>query len=432
MKNISVFQIIVLAFFMAVAIGGVILFATYGAGGRTAIPQAVVWGTVPGQFVNEMIRNININQTIVNVEYVQKNPETFENDFVNALAEGKGPDAVLLTDDMLYAQRNKLQPIPFDIYNERLYRDTFIDGARQFISPEGILGVPLSIDPLIMYWNRNIFSGSGVATVPRKWSELPALAPKLIQKTDTSDIVRAMVPFGEYENVTNAKAILSTLFLQSRNPITARSVELNAVVSTLGGSNYNQATRAPESVVDFYTSFANPSAPTYTWNKSLPSSQDAFLAGGLAMYFGFASEYTRLQEKNPNLSFDVALVPQDSDTLSTNYGKITAFAITKQTKNFNGALGVISKLTEKESIKIWSDITLLPPVRRDLLAEVQPNAYTTVFNQAALQSQTWSDPNTKQSDLIFKEMIESITSGRKKITEALSEASMKLEVLLRK
>jgi ABC-type glycerol-3-phosphate transport system substrate-binding protein len=331
----------------------------------------------------------------------------------------------------LYSQRNKLQSIPPLVLDERFYRDTFVDGSRLFIGTDGILAVPLSVDPLVMYWNKNIFANAGIPSVPRRWTDLNTLGPSLIQKNDTSNVTRAMISFGEYQNVNNAKAIISTLFFQSRNPITNKSPLNGAIVSTLDGGNFASPLRSSESIINYYTSFANPTNPLYSWNKSMPMSQDAFLAGTLALYFGFASEYGRLQDKNPNLNFDVALMPQDTDALSATYGKFTAFAITRQTRNFNDALAVIGKLTSKESVKIWSDMTFLPPVRRDLLAESQPNAYNVVFNTAAIQSVSWYDPNTKQTDIIFREMIESVTSGRKKIIDALSEANQRIEILLR-
>ncbi|HEY1037400.1 MAG TPA: extracellular solute-binding protein, partial [Candidatus Paceibacterota bacterium] len=383
MKNVSVFQIVVLAGFMFIAVAGIAVFAGFGGGTRQAVPKATIWGTVSAQAINELVRNVNIQETVIEVTYVQKAPETFESEFVNALAEGTGPDAVLLTDDLLYAQRNKLEPIPFTVLDERAFRSTFIDGARHFVSPQGILGVPLSVNPLVMYWNKNIFASAGLSQVPKTWADLATFGPSLISRTDASSVIKAMVPMGEYSNVTNAKGVLTTLFFQSGNPLTARNADNGAIYSTLDGNGAN-AISSPESVVDYYTSFANPSRPLYTWNRSMPRSEDAFLAGNLAMYFGYASELTRLQDKNPNLNFDVALMPQFPEGIPVTYGKLTAFSIVRRAPNQAGALAVISRLTDKASVQIWTDLTNLPAVRNDLLALPAKNAYMSVFNKAAI------------------------------------------------
>ncbi|MBP6974930.1 MAG: extracellular solute-binding protein [Candidatus Pacebacteria bacterium] len=454
MKNVSTFQIVFLAVFILIAIVGVAVFAGFGGSNRVAVPKATIWGTVPSYYINEMVRNINIRSTVIEVSYIEKDPETFQAEFVNALAEGVGPDAVLLADDLLYSQKNKLQPIPFTVFLERDYRSTFIDSASIFISKDGILGVPLSIDPMVMYYNKNILARNAISRPPKSWKEMIQIAPAIIQRTDTSTIVQALVPFGEYSNVKNAKEILATLFFQTGNSITEQNLTTGEVYSVIdrdldtrnqddvqggtlgtasnGASGDTQGgTAATESVLDFYTSFANPSKSIYSWNRSLPNSENAFLSGDLTFYFGYASEIQSLRDKNPNLNFDVAQIPEEVNGTPNVYGKMTAFAIVKNSKNFAGALGVISKLTEKSSIELWRDVYNLPPVRRDLLAEPAKDAYMTVFYRSAIQSKSWYDPSPAESDAVFRDMIESITSGREKMSNAVGDAKLKLDRLLK-
>lgn len=438
MKNISVFQIVVLAFFVFVAIVGIAIFAGFGGLAQTVIPKAVVWGTVPGGVVNEVVRNINANSTVIEVTYVQKDPETFEAEFVNSLAEGTGPDAVLISDDMLYTQRNKLKPIPFTVLTERDFENTFIDGAKLFVGKDGILGIPFIVDPMVMYWNKSIFAGAGVSRAPLTWDELSLAGKSIIKRNDSSSIQTALVPFGEYSNVTNAKGILATLFFQSGNPITQKDPvddvvrcvmdQTSSSAATVGTAGQSQA----EAIIDFYTSFSNPSKELYTWNKSMPNSIDAFLAGKLAIYFGYASEYNRIQDKNPNLNYDVAQVPETANGYPAVFGKITAFAIVKQTRNFSGALGVVSKMTEQVPLKALADLTQLPPVRRDMLAQPTKNSASTVFNRAAVQSKSWFDPSPEATDSIFLDMIESVTSGRKKVGDSITDARTRMDRLLKK
>lgn len=434
MKNVSTFQIAFLAIFILIAIVGIAVFAGFGGSSRAAVPKATVWGTVPSYYINEMVRNINIRSTVIEVSYVEKDPETFQDEFVNALAEGVGPDAVLLTDDMLYSQKNKLQPIPYTVFPQRDYLNTFIDGASIFASKDGILGIPLSIDPMVMYYNKNILARNAVSRPPQTWKEMTQIAPVIIQRTDTSNIIQSLVPFGEYSNIKNAKEILATLFFQTGNNITEQNELTGEVFSVIDKDlerGQDTGGTPTESVLNFYTSFANPSKPLYTWNRSLPNSENAFLNGSLAFYFGYASEIQRIQDKNPNLNFDVAQIPQEEGGVPNVYGKMTAFAIVKNSRNFNGALGVISKLTEKSSIELWRDIYNLPPVRRDLLAEPAKDPYMTVFYRAAIQSKSWHDPSPAESDIVFRDMIESITSGRDKLSNAVGDAKLKLDRLLK-
>jgi len=184
-------------------------------------------------------------------------------------------------------------------------------------------------------------------------------------------------------------------------------------------------------VINFYTQFANPVTAQYSWNRSLPQSQSYFLMGNLATYIGLASELQSLRAKNPNLNFDVALSPQPRQaSRSVVFAHIYALAIPKQAKNTAGAFQVLSAMTGESGSKIFEAYTNLPPVRRSVLANIPSDPYKAVSYQSAIQSATWMDPNKKETGVIFQNMIESITSGRVRITDALQKADAELKVLL--
>jgi ABC-type glycerol-3-phosphate transport system substrate-binding protein len=428
MKNVSIFQIIVLSVFIFVALVGIAVFAGFGGTNKNTFPKATVWGTVPGGLITELVRTINTKETLIEVNYIEKDPETFERDFVNALAEGNGPDAVLLTDDLLYNQRNKLQLIPSKSIDQREYINTYINAARLFVDKDGVLGVPFMIDPLVMYWNKNIFSFAGVSRPPKHWSELAQMGSSIIKKTDTSQVLQALVALGEYRNVTHAKEILVSLFMQAGNTISAKNPKTGVIYSDIDDKT-GSMTVNPEAIIDFFSSFTNPSNTLYTWNRSMPSSQQSFLNGNLALYFGYASELSKIQEKNPNLNFDVAPFPNDPTGVPSAYGKMTAFSIVKRAKNATGALAVIQKLTSPEVLASLSTLTNLPPVRVEMLTGKPENPFMSVFYKSAVQAQAWYDPDPVGSNEILGDMIESITTGKKKVTNALSETSEKLDRL---
>lgn len=407
----STFKIIVVGIFIFFAVIGVFIFASYGGSSKAPIPTVTIWGTLPGGSFSEYVRALNANATILNATYVQIQPEDFREVFVNALAEGKGPDLVLIPDNLLFQEKGKLIPIGYQTYPERDFKDTFIDAAQLFLSKEGVLGVPFAVDPMVMYWNRDIFSTAGVSRPPQYWSELSALAPKIIERNETSSIIRAMVPFGEFRNVTNAKEIIATLLFQSGTNIVVEG-DTGEFFSTVDVSSGSSAVAPATSAVNFYATFSNPVSPLYTWNRSLPQSEDMFLAGNLAMYFGYASELTTLQRKNPNLNYDVATMPQAENTTKTSYGRIYALSIVKGTKDLNSALASIGILTNATNLPQWTAETNLPPVRRDLLVSRPKDPYLDVFYSAAIQSKTWMDPDPVESNEIFRDMVETLTTGR--------------------
>ncbi len=428
-STFSTFQLVVLIFFIFIGIAGVVVFAGFGGTSKDHVPEAVIWGTVPNATVNEVVRLINIEKTVIKVTYQQIAPESFRSTFVNALAEGKGPDIVLLSDDLLYAEGNKLSPVPYTVFTQRDYADTYINAADQFMVSNGVLGVPFSVDPIAMYWNRSIFATEGIASPPRTWDELQKLVPKLTRLNDSKGIVRSGVALGEVRNISDAKEILASMLMQKGNTITAIDPQTNAIVSTLDRAGADNSFTAAQ-VISLYTSFADPTSPNYSWSRSMPDSRKAFLSGDVGMYFGYVSDFEALRRENPNLDFDVAPIPQFDDRFSATYGRITAFSVTRRVTNAMDAYNVIAKMTSAAAQKNWVELTKMPPVRKDLLQETPSDKYLSTFYRAAIQTQTWFDPDPAYSSTIFRDMVESITSGKTQPSDAISNAKQRLDMLL--
>jgi multiple sugar transport system substrate-binding protein len=427
----TTFQIVVVAVFVVLAIIGVLVFA--GIGGspdKNVIGKVEIWGTIPHEIVDKMIKELNTgNGRFSGVDYIEKNKETYEEDFVEALAAGVGPDLFLLSNDSIVRNQDKIIEVPYDTISERDFKNTFIEEGEMYLTANGVLGLPFIIDPMIMYWNRDIFQTVGIANPPEFWDELFILSPKITQRDTAANITRSFTALGEFTNVENAKEILSAFIIQSGNRIVVPTADgFKSIINERLGF----ATSPAEAAVRFYTEFSNPIKSVYSWNRSLPNSKDLFTAGDLAIYFGFASELEGIVRSNPNLNFNVSPLPQlrDADTKIT-YGKMQAFTIPSNSKNQAGALTVGLALTSIESIIQLSADLRLPPVRRDVLANKPTDAINSVFYDAALMSKSWFDPDSDETDDIFKNLIESVTSGRSRLGEAVSLADQELDALLR-
>ena len=433
-KSSSPFQIIFIGVFIFAAVVGVIIFASYTNSSNNSAVKATIWGTeTEGDFKN-LMAVVDPQKKAMDLVYVQKNADTFETEFVNALAEGNGPDIVLIDDSKLFSWKAKLQPLSFKTLPQRTFTDTFVDSANIFVTTDGVYALPLNVDPLVMYWNKTMFSDAGIVLPPKTWQELTSEIPKLTERTDRSEIIRSAVALGESSNIDHSKEILVNLMLQGGNNLIQFDTTTNRYVSTADTPS-SLGVNVFEGVTNFYTSFSNPNNERYSWNKSIVRSRDAFVAGNLAVYFGYASEYPILQRKNPNLNFDVAVMPQDADRPSeiqaTSYAKINALALVKQSRNQAAAASMIIQLIASNTQKELTKITNLPSARRDLLSVSDgTNAYTDVFAKATMQSKTWYDPNPTATDSIFRDLIDNITTGKVSSGEARNTLNQKLETLI--
>lgn len=417
--------------FAVFAIVGVIFFAGFSGsgGGKTPIGSVVIWGTLDARTMNDILKEVrNVRGDFDTVTYIEKDESTFDIEFVNALAAGTGPDLILLSQASILKHRDKIINVSYDIYSQRTFKDTFIEEGELYMTPEGILGLPFTIDPMVLYWNRDILSSAGVSAPPQYWDELFILSPIITQRDQASNIVTSLTALGEYRNVDYAKEILSTLIIQAGNKIVdRRDGKLEVVLRDQG----EFAIAPAEAALRFYTEFSNPVKSVYSWNRALPSSRQSFIAGDLALYIGFASDLVGLRNANPNLNFDVAplLQSRDSSTKIT-FGKMSGFAIPRTASNPNTSFFAALALTSQAPLILLAEVTGLPPVRRDLLAERPTDAFRSIFYDSALMAHAWLDPNDEKSGEIFKDMIENVISGRSRLGEAVRIADEELENLL--
>ncbi len=432
MKNTKTFQYVVIGIFVFFIIVGAILFATYRSSQSAANSISInMWGTLSADAFSSFTTQYFSDQDLkYTVNYTQRDPSTFDRDLVEALASGSGPDAIILPESLIYRYFNRIYPIPYTLLPELTFKQTYVQEGEMFLTANGILALPFSINPMVMYWNRDIFNNVALTKPPTNWADFITLAPKVVKKDEAQNITRSFTALGEYRNVNNAKGILSTLFLQTGNPIIYFKYNDSTFSSVLDqGEN-----KANNLALQFYTNFSNPTRPEYSWNRSWPNSLDAFTNGDLAIYFGFASELPDIKSKNPNLNFDVSIMPQAKDpkAVYSTFGNMLGLAIMKNSSNPSGTYTVISALTSASAVPFWSKLFYLPSARRDILGILETNAARAVFNQSAIISRGWYDPKSADSNTVFQEMIESYTTGRDTLDGALNVASDRLENLLKK
>ena len=410
---------------------GLVVFAL--SKNKDSLPTAnlVVWGTISQSTFDSFFSTTELaNNRNLTISYYEKSEDTFDQEFVEALADGRGPDMVVLPENMIFKHKNKIMPIPYQNYSERVFKDSFLEAGEIFLTKEGILSVPFMVDPMVMYWNRDIFKNASQTLPPKYWDEFLTLTNLLNKKDNSGNFSQTAVSLGEWKNVYHAKDIFANMLLQLGNPIVSISeLEPRATLNDFSSGSISPG----EAVINFYTQFANPTSINYSWNRSLPTSVNYFLSGNLATYFGFASELPKLRAKNPNLNFDVTFMPSPrQNTKKIVLSRIYGISILKFSKNIGASFSAMTILTNENSIKNISDFTNLPPVRRYLLLNKQGDAYKSIFYDSAIFAKTWADPDRKATDKIFQDMVEYITSGRSSIADALSKANIEMYNVVKK
>ncbi len=432
MKNLSIFQLILLIVFGVFAIIGVLVFAIAVGGNKDSVVGEVqIWGTLNGEAFSEVVaRAGDADANLKGVTYIEKDPATYESELTNALAVGAGPDLFILRQDYAEQDAGKTLPFPPSLLTAAQFQSAYADAASPYLTGAGILALPFLADPLVLYWNRDILNAGGIAKPPSFWDEVLAIAQnKNINIRDNSGgVVKSAIALGEYSNVDNAKDILSALILQSGGGITERDGGGKLIPSLAPQSG--SSARGAESALRFFTQFADPSKDYYSWSRGLENSRSAFASGDLALYVGFASEEPVIRRMNPNLSFSIApmLQVREGGKIS-NSARVYAFAVSRAAKNPAGAQVVAGLLSAPAVSKEFSAAFGMPSASRDVLA-MPAEGNKLLANREVLIARSWVDPEPAKTADIFRDMIGRVSSGRMQVAESVQRANEELEAIL--
>ena len=111
MKN--KFQLIMMGVFLVGGLIGFISFTMTKAGKTipdgTLTGSVSVWGFYPMEIVEGLLSDVRLANPGLTVTYIKKDQKTFNGDFLEALAIGRGPDLLMLEDRDFITYKNKLQ-----------------------------------------------------------------------------------------------------------------------------------------------------------------------------------------------------------------------------------------------------------------------------------------------------------------------------------
>ena len=434
----NTFQIVLMVVFGVGIVVGVLLFATTkssnsgpGAGGRITI-----WGTLDSDVFYAAAGGVADQLGEVEIVYQEYDDALFESTFVNALASGTGPDLIVIEGQDVLTQRPRLTPWSYEVFPQSSFAENFVDSAQIFLLNDGVYAFPLLIDPLVLYSNKDLLTSGFFVNPPETWNDVLEYTSALVEKTDAGSIIRSGIAMGTGRNIAHAVDIFSALTLQSQNPIIQRLPQQNdfdpefaAVLRSPGfGGQQNPAA----SSLVFYASFADRTQAHYSWNASLPPDRDAFVAGDTAMYIGYASEYTDLIDRNPNLNFGVSLLPQiqDSATRAT-FAHVYGLGVVRTTQQLPLAQAVANTIGTKGS-EVFSNAYRIPSPRRDVLSKRAEQDIFQVFNNSAIIARSWFNPLPAQVDELIRQAIVDVNAGREQPTQIITTLEDRMNDFLRR
>jgi len=375
--------------------------------------EVQLWGTIDEVLMNKVVQEFNPKATTYRVVYREIPQSQFNQVLLESLANGTAPDLIIAPQQIILSNLSRLYPFPISSISEKAYKDMYVDGASLFFTPQGAMALPVSIDPLVLFYNRTLFSKHGIVNPPSHWDELVNMVPLLTITNSQGQFVESAISLGA-PNTPYAKEILMATTMQlGQTPVLRQyrndgallfSVTANSP-TTEGGEVLPFAT-----AVRFFSQFADPTKNSYTWSQYGGNALDQFLAEKLAMYVGFSSELSTIRARNPKADIEMSYLPQTRgyNTFATT-GQMYGIATLRTSQNLVTSLTVESQFASAGvSPAIAAILGTVPALRQYATTQ----GLSEVISRSMLVARPWYDSFPTESMNLTATMFSDILSGR--------------------
>lgn len=433
-----------------------------------------VWGT---QDYNDALQEAfnsyeKIDPNITSIIYKKIATDTYKKELVDALASGQGPDIFLLNNTWLPSFNDKIVPAPVapSVIDEQKFRNNFVDvAATDFVDSGKVYAVPLTVDSLALYYNKDLFNQAGITAPPADWNQFIADVRKLTKVDATGGIAASAAAIGTVYNINRSTDVLSLIMLQDGTKMIGDNGQINFDNSTAVN---NQTVFPGEDALNFYTQFASSSSPNYTWNPSQDYSIDAFAEGKTAMMLNYSWHMATVAQKAPKLNFGVAFVPQFPNTPKVNFANYWAFGVAKNkiavSSPYGGTKSNVAPVSNDTRVaEAWKFLTYLttkpdgtfvstsssgaglgqalsasfdpaksylehtgePAARRDIIETQKNDPKIGVFATDNLIDKSWRETDPDAIESIFATMIDQVNKGQASVSDAIRTAATRVRAL---
>ncbi len=425
-----------------------------------------IWNAIEPESAWEPLLTSYQEETGVKIEYTfrkewKENPWRYEADLLNALATGRGPDIVSIRNDWLPKHYDKAIPAPEGVFarQDRQFKNlSNLDYLSRYFVPTVVLenvidnqvyALPFYVDSLMLYCNRQIFEKASeelqireranptmstaqleqarkiLQNYPRSWQEL-LKAIELIKIVDNKKISRPAIALGTAKNVSFAPDILISLMMQNGTQVVAYDLKK----ATFHLENFETASVAypGRDALSFYSRFADPNDPYYTWNSEQPNSEAMFLAGNLAMVIADSTLWEKIQQTNLKNQVDRVGFPQIDPERPRVVARYWTNIVTTNSQYPETAWDFLAFASQPEVLRGYLRITSKPTPLKVAEEEIDVEDIPTLQSQIALG--WYHGRNPREAEKIIGEMIDKAVKNRQNLAKLVDFSANKFTEML--
>lgn len=375
---------------------------------------------------------------------------------INGIAADSAPDVAIIPNDYIADHKDKFVTIPADYIQsskDQTYGNTkdFFQGtylsfvSQQFLNSDGTaIAFPGPVKELKLFINRRLFAEaserwrqalqnndaeyqsvrkvltSNIAT----WTDFASASQRITQRSG-NNIVVSGAALGVATNVEWAQDVYELMTMQQGGQI-VDSTKMTALFQNYEKNADGRLIYPGKDALRYFTSFADPNNPNYSWNSSFSSARAAFLAGQVAMIFDYGEFADTVKEKAKDaVELEVLDVPQlTADGTPVVFVRDYAIGISKGSQQ-KAKAGSLAKLLATSSAKD--------------LAKSLTDSYSPVStdNDAAIVSRLANatpiyKKNHSEFDSIMTEMLNDVILNGQTADNAVDRAAEKINQVLNK
>ena len=433
--KLSKYQIIIIAVVLAIVLFTVLallgVFKKDKVSENPYLPTSQItlslWGYgISGVAINDIVSAYQQSEPLAkNVKIAYRefpNRESYEQELLYALAEGRGPDVFMIQSSDTYQKASTLYPAPENFISPQTFSEyfpqvVFDDGVFSSSGKSYVYMSPLHLDVLGLIYNKDIFDGAGIVFPPTTWGEVVSVSNQLKQTGSQGGIVRAGISLGGVKNISHLDALLYALFFQNSSRFFDQAKQ---------EVRFDDQSRQ---AIEFYTQFSNPLHPYYTWNESMKRDLEAFTDGSTAMMIGTLGSLREIQEKNPFLRVGISPLPQVSSDpgLFRTTGIYTFLGVSRQTAYPATAWHVVRALTMTALNDLYREKTDTYPALKQRIS-VYDGANKNIVT-SFLGARSWHKPAQEKMLPILQQLLLDIRERGLDINRALKAAQEKINAL---
>ena len=394
----------------------------------------------------------------VKIEYRKLRYDEYEQALLEAWAEDRGPDIFTIHNTWLPEYETKILPMPESLelpyIIERHKRTGEVEAAdyrqvktltpmdvrnkfaemvyQEVIYEDKVMGLPLSLDSLALFYNRTMLDNAQITKVPTTWLEVKEAVKKLTLQDEAGNIIQAGIALGAADNINRATDILSLLMMQNGTQMldeTGRQTAFHLASPFTTDKTYRPGMEA----LRFYTDFALPSKEVYSWNDEMPEASQAFIQGKLAMILGYSYQLPLIKTQGAKINIGTAEAPHiNADGTDALGGKINMASywvetVSKKTEYENYAWDFLIFISDEEQVLKYLNKARKPTALRSLVTQQLDDYDIQPFANQVLTAKSWyRGRNPQAAEEIFREMINQVVEGKNTAAEAIEFAASRV------